>query len=874
MEFYKKSVSESLKEVASSSNGLTEEEAKAREKDLFHEEFFDEKHGIVSKFFAQFFDLMIIILLLASIISIAIGIAQKTSEEIIDGVAILAIVIMNAIFGVVQENKAEKSLAALKKLTEQEVFVYRDGSLKKISSSELVIGDVISLEAGTILPADCRLIEGYELKIDESSLTGESEATLKSTDFVSEKSLSISEQKNMVFKGTNVTYGRGKAVVVALGINTEFGKIAKGIKESAKELTPLQKSIKGVAKVLTFLVLIIAFITFVIEICISPANIMEAFLTAVAIAVAAIPESMPAVITIIMSMGIARLAKQKAVVKRMHAVETLGCCDVICSDKTGTITENKMTVTATYFDGELKKENFKKSAGFETFCRFMLLCNDSSFSKGSFVGDPTEVALSNFCLKEGYRKSEIDKTYPRIKEKPFDSTRKLMSVSYNENGQEVMVTKGAVDFLLEKCSHVWLKGQMYPMTDKLKSEIVKANKAMSKKALRVLAFAFKTNVGGTLDEQNLVFAGLVGMIDPPRKEIAHAVKKCKRAGMRAVMITGDHKDTAFAIAKEIGLTENESAVLCGSELDKLSDDELDKIISSISVFARVSPENKVRIVEALKKQGHIVAMTGDGVNDAPSLKRANIGIGMGKSGTDVAKEVADIIITDDNFATIVVAVEEGRKIYQNIQKTVKFLFSANMAELLSLFFVTIFFPQYVFLLPVQILFVNLITDSLPAVALGVELPEKDLMSHPPRDAKKGLFSDGVGISIVVLGTVQTLLVVLSYIIGLYVFGEYTATTMAFYTLNMIQMFYLASMRTNAPFYKSKPHKNKFFLLAVGFCFALIALFAFTPLRSIFGLEKLSFSAWLIILGLCILMLLISELYKFCEKKILAKKLKK
>ena len=344
--------------------------------------------------------------------------------------------------------------------------------------------------------------------------------------------------------------------------------------------------------------------------------------------------------------------------------------------------------------------------------------------------------------------------------------------------------------------------------------------------------------------------------------------------MRAVMITGDHKDTAFAIAKEIGLTDNESAVLCGSELDKLSDDELDKIISSISVFARVSPENKVRIVEALKKQGHIVAMTGDGVNDAPSLKRANIGIGMGKSGTDVAKEVADIIITDDNFATIVVAVEEGRKIYQNIQKTVKFLFSANMAELLSLFFVTIFFPQYVFLLPVQILFVNLITDSLPAVALGVELPEKDLMSHPPRDAKKGLFSDGVGVSIVVLGMVQTLLVVLSYIIGLYVFGEYTATTMAFYTLNMIQMFYLASMRTNAPFYKSKPHKNKFFLLAVGFCFALIALFAFTPLRSIFGLEKLSLSAWIIILGLCILMLLISELYKFCEKKILAKKLKK
>lgn len=874
MEFYKKSVAESLKEVSSTCNGLSEEQAKSREKDLFHEEFFDEKHGIVSKFIAQFFDLMIIILLLASIISIVIGIVQKTSEEIIDGVAILAIVIMNAVFGVIQENKAEKSLDALKKLTEQEVYVYRDGALKKISSSQLVKGDVISLEAGTILPADCRLIESVELKVDESSLTGESVGTVKDAFFISQETLPISEQKNMVFKGTNVTYGRGKAVVVALGINTEFGKIAKGIKDNSKEATPLQKSIKGVAKVLTFVVLFVAFITFIIEICISPANIMEAFLTAVAIAVAAIPESMPAVITIIMSMGIARLAKQRAVVKRMHAVETLGCCDVICSDKTGTITQNKMTVISTYFDGELKKGGWKRNANFDQFCKFMLLCNDTSFSKGVYMGDPTEVALSNFCLSFGYNKTQIDRVYPRKKEKPFDSTRKLMSVVYKENEQEIMVTKGAVDFLLEHCSAVWLQGKIYQMTDKLKSEILKANLAMSKKALRVIGFAFKMEEADKLNEDNLIFAGLVGMIDPPRKEIFHAVKKCKKAGMRAVMITGDHKETAFAIAKEVGLAQSESEVLCGTDLDKLSNEQLNKIISSISVFARVSPENKVRIVEALKKQGHIVAMTGDGVNDAPSLKKANIGIGMGKSGTDVAKEVSDIIITDDNFATIVVAVEEGRKIYQNIQKTVKFLFSANMAELLSLFVVTIFFPQYVFLLPVQILFVNLITDSLPAVALGVELPEQDLMAEPPRNAKKGLFSGGVGVSIVVLGAVQTLLVVLSYIIGLYVFGEHTATTMAFYTLNMVQMFYLASMRTNTPFYKSKPYKNKFFLLAVGFCFALVILFACTPLGALFGLETLSLKAWVIILLLCVCMLVISEIYKFCEKKILAKKAKK
>ena len=874
MDFYKKSVEQCLKETSSCANGLSQEEAKRREKDVLHDEFFDEKRGIVSKFFAQFFDLMIIILLLASLVSIVIGLVQKTSEEIIDGVAILAIVVMNAIFGVVQEHKAEKSLQALKKLTEQEAFVYRDGALKKISSSQLVIGDIISLEAGSILPADCRLIESFEVKIDESSLTGESQSVEKDARFVASHSLPIAEQKNMVFKGTNVTYGRGKACVVALGIDTEFGKIAKGVKENSKELTPLQKSIKDVAKILTFLVLAIAFVTFVIEICISPANIMEAFLTAVAIAVAAIPESMPAVITIIMSMGIARLAKQKAIVKRMHAVETLGCCDVICSDKTGTITQNKMEVTALYYDGELHFQKYKPGKSFEEFCQQMMLCNNTTFSKGQFLGDPTEVALSNFCRKQGLKKEEFEKIFVRTKEKPFDSNRKLMSVSFKSGQQEFMVTKGAVDFLIEKCSSALVGGKIYPLSDKTKRQIFKANEQMSKKALRVLGFAVKETNGGALEEEDLTFVGLVGMIDPPRKEIAQAVKKCKRAGMRAVMITGDHKNTALAIAKEIGLASNEDQVLCGAELDQMSDEELGQKIEGVAVFARVSPQNKVRIVQALKEKGHIVAMTGDGVNDGPSLKKANIGIGMGKSGTDVAKEVSDIIIADDNFATIIVAVEEGRKIYQNIQKTVKFLFSANMAELLSLFIVTIIFPQYTFLLPVQILFVNLITDSLPAVALGVENPEKDLMAQKPRNSKKGLFADGNGISIVILGLIQTLLVVISYVIGLYVYGQYTATTMAFYTLNMIQMFYLASMRTNQPFYRSKPFKNKFFILAVSFCFALVALFALTPLHTLFGLETLSLQAWIVIFALCFAMLAISELYKFCEKKTLEKKQRK
>lgn len=869
-EFYKKSIEQSLKETETSFSGLTSKQVEEREKDILKEDFYDEKNGIVNKFFAQFFDLMIIILLLASIISIAIGIMQNTKEEIIDGAVILAIVIMNAIFGVAQEYKAEKSLNALKKLTEQEVFVFRDGTLKKISSNELVIGDIISLEAGIILPADCRIIEGFDLKVDESSLTGESLPVYKDCNFVANKDMPISDMKNMVFKGTSITCGKGKAVVVALGLSTEFGKIAKGVKENSKELTPLQKSIKDVAKVLTFLVLVVAFVTFVIEICISPANIMEAFLTAVAIAVAAIPESMPAVITIIMSMGIARLAKQKAVVKRMHAVETLGCCDVICSDKTGTITQNKMTVTTLYIDGSIQQKNFSKNSTFQKMLNFMLMCNDTNYSKGVYVGDPTEVALSNFCLNEKLYKRDVDSLYPRTRELAFDSGRKLMSVSCKNQSNETMVTKGAVDYLIKKCKYIFLNGQIIELNNKFIQQIEQANKQMSKNALRVIGFAYKELENAKFEENDLIFIGLVGMIDPPRKEIAHAVKKCKKAGMRAIMITGDHKDTALAIAKEIGLAEDEKQVLCGIELDILTDEQLDKKIETINVFARVSPQNKVRIVEALKKKGHIVAMTGDGVNDAPSLKKASIGIGMGKTGTDVAKEVADIIVTDDNFATIVLAVEEGRKIYQNIQKTVKFLFSANMAELLSLFIVTIFFPQYVFLLPVQILFVNLITDSLPAVALGVELPERDLMSRPPRDAKKGLFSDGNGIAIVVLGLVQTLLVVLSYILGLYIWGQYTATTMAFYTLNMIQMFYLASMRTIAPFYKSKPFKNKFFIVAVMFCFVLIGLFAFTPLREIFGLQKLSVGAWSIILGLCFAMLLISEIYKFIEKKVLNK----
>lgn len=870
--FHCKTINQTLIELNSNKNGLNVEEVQARFSTSPAENNFIKKQSILIKFFQQFFDLMIIILLLASAVSIIIGIIEKTAGEIIDGCIILFIVLMNAIFGVVQEYKAEKSLEALNKLTEPETYVIRDGVKKKINTNELVIGDIISLEAGSILPADVRLIETHSLKIDEASLTGESHAIEKECDKIYKENIPLGERKNMAYKGTIVTCGRGIGVVVSLGDDTELGKIAKVIKDNQKELTPLQKSIKDVGKILTYLVIAVAIVTFIIEICISPLNIMDAFLTSVAISVAAIPESMPAVITIIMSLGVARLAKQKAIVKRMHSVETLGCCDIICSDKTGTITQNKMTVTAVYCNEIFQEKRIALDGNISMLIKGAILCNDSVVQDGRIIGDPTEIALTEFGTRFNFNKDEFNKTFVRLDEIPFDSNRKLMSVLVKEENDKVMYVKGATDRILDKCQYIYKNGQKVVLNQVEKEKISKMNDKMATKALRVIAVAFKC-IQNEKDfkEENLVFVGMLGMIDPPRKEIKDAVKKCKRAGMKPIMITGDYSQTAFAIAKEIGLAKDIGEVMTGSQIAMLNDKELDNVIESYSVFARVSPEDKVRIVEALKKRGHIVAMTGDGVNDAPSLKKASIGIGMGQSGTDVAKEVSDLIITDDNFATIVVAVEEGRKIYQNIQKTVKFLFSANLAELLSLFIVTIFYPAYVFLFPVQILFVNLITDSLPAIALGVEKPEQDLMDMPPRDSKKGLFSNGIGVSIIVLGLFQTLFVVLAYVIGINYFNEQIAITMGFYTLNIIQMFYLASMRTNANIFKSRPLQNKFFLLAVAFCFVLVFLFAFTPVRQLLKLEVLNGVQWTIIFAFSLLMLIVSEIYKIIEKRIIKKK---
>ncbi len=864
-DFYCHSIDEVVKELRTSPKGLSDAEAKLRERSKPSPPI--KKQGLVSRFFEQFFDFMIVILLIASGVSIIIGIVERHAEEIVDGCIILAIVIMNAVFGVVQEYKAEKSLEALAKLTQSECLVLRDGCMMKIPTSNLVLGDIVVLEAGSILPADVRLIESHKLKIDESSLTGESEMVEKDCNMVCTKNCPIGERRNMAFAGTNVGFGRGLGVVVAMGDDSEFGKIAKVISEKQKELTPLQKSIKDIGKVLTYLVLIIAVVTFVLEICITPNSVMDAFLTAVAIAVAAIPESMPAVITIIMSMGVARLAKQKAIVRKMHSVETLGCCDVICSDKTGTITQNKMVVEGVYCGGKLHFDKISTSDQVNNLAKLALLCNDAKF-EGEWVGDPTEIALAEFGQRLNFDKVQIERQYPRIDEIPFDSARKLMSVLCEIEGRQVMICKGAPEKVLDACGNIWTDDGVVSISSVAREDILRANNKMCERALRTLGFAIKfINQRGEFTEENMAFVGLVGMKDPPRKEIKKAIEKCRRAGMKPVMITGDYSTTALAIAREIGLAKCENEVVTGAMLAQMNDAQLESAVENFSVFARVSPQDKVRIVQAFKKRGRVVAMTGDGVNDAPSLKKANIGIGMGKTGTDVAKEVADIIVSDDNFATIIVATEEGRKIYQNIQKTVKFLFSANLAELLSLFVVTLLYPQFVFLFPVQILFVNLITDSLPAIALGVEQPEANLMDIPPRDSRKGLFADGIGVSIVVLGLVQTFLVVIAYVIGINCFSETVAVTMAFYTLNIIQFFYLASMRTNSPIYKSKPHKNKVFLLSIAFCFGLVALFAFTPLRNLLKLAVLSPLQWGIIFALSVAMLLISEIYKFCEKMV-------
>lgn len=865
--FYKCSISESLNLLSSKKSGLSKNEAETRLPQAKEFALQNEKHSsFLSKFLAQIKDLMILILLVSGVVSIVIGIIEKASSEIVDGSIILGIVVMNALFGVFQECKSEKAVDSLKKISQPQTLVLRDGQILKIKTDEIVLGDVVCLQAGSIVPADLRLIESSNLAINESTLTGESKASKKYADSLYEKDVALADRKNIAYGGSAVESGHAKGVVFAIGKESEIGKIAQSLKETKKELTPLQKNIQSVGKILTYIILLMAAVAFVLETISNPNQILRSFLTAVAISVAAIPESMPAVITIIMSLGISKLSKQKTIVKHMPAVETLGSCDVICSDKTGTITQNCMKVEKffTFFE--------KNGKNFDIFLKTMILCNDCFVGEKDFVGGATEIALVKFAQSQGLSKTELDKIYPRVDEIGFSSERKMMSTLNDVDGTKVCFVKGALDRVLSKCEFYLDDVTIRPLDDQVKQKIMRENKLMCDDALRVISFAFKTNNSQKIDESGLIFLGLCGLQDPPRPEIFKAVEDCKKAHMRPIMITGDFKDTAFAIAKKVGIATRVDQVISGQELDGFSDEEFLKIVETKCVFARVSPTHKVKIVEALKKCGHIVAMTGDGVNDAPSLKKADIGIGMGKSGTDVVKDVADILITDDNFATIIIAVKEGRKIYSNIQKTIKYLFSANMAEILALFFISIIFPGKTFLLPVQILFVNLITDSLPAIALGVEPVEESVMYEKPRSKNQTLFSNGQGVSILILGAIQTILTLSAYCYGLFVHNEQIAITMAFYTLNFIQLFYMFTARTKGSCFKTNPFKNKFFNAALFVGFGLLALMIFTDLGSLLKLQPLSLGCWLVVISLSISIIFIGEIYKLIEYKTRKQKL--
>lgn len=873
--YHNKTLQEILKITKTNQSGLTDKEAELRLKangqnSLNHEK----KQNYFFKFLSQFKDIMVIILLCAAVVSLAFSFIQKSTTELIDAIIIFIIVLINATLGFSQELKADKALESLKKMSQPFSIVIRDGKKKKIKTSEIVVGDIIVLEAGDVVPADIYLIESNSLKCDESALTGESMAVEKTANVILPEKTNLGDRKNMCFSSSIVTYGRGLGIVVATGKNAEIGRIASLLDKEKIETTPLQNGLNKLGEIITFIVLGIAIIIFIVDVIFSNLGYIDSFLTAVAIAVAAIPESLPAVVTIILSLGVMRLAKKNAIVKKLHAVETLGCCEVICSDKTGTITQNKMSVekvcVGLNFYHNLKEFNASQN---HELINCMLLCNDASLENDTYLGDPTETALIRFCEKFNISKNKLNTNYKRIKELPFDSNRKLMSTINNVEGSFIQYTKGAVDELLSRCTHILDNNVIRPLTPSDITKINSQNKIMCSEALRVLAYAKKDlgdllNSSPKIEEQDLVFIGLSGMIDPPRKEVYEALKKCKSAKMKVVMITGDHKDTATAIAKRLDMIKSEKEVVNGSFLDKFSDKELEREINKYTVFTRVSPEHKVRIIKALKANGKIVAMTGDGVNDAPSIKCADIGIGMGLSGTEVTKEVSNMILADDNFATIVVAVEEGRKIFGNIQKTIGFLLSCNIAEVLAIFTLTLLFPNFLFLSAVQILFINLITDTLPSIALGLDEAEHDIMTRPPRNPKENIVSGKVGFNILYQGLSQAIIVILVFVVGVFCFNSPTkASTMAFLTLNFIQLFHMYNVHSSKSIFKDSAFKNKFinisFLCEIG----LFILIAFVPfLSNILGMTPLTALEWFIVFLASFLIVPICEVVKFFEQK--------
>ncbi|MBO5278104.1 MAG: calcium-translocating P-type ATPase, PMCA-type [Lachnospiraceae bacterium] len=876
MRDYLKSSEEVLQEQQSDWNGLTNDEAEKRLESYGRNRLREgKKVTLLQRFLEQLADPMTIILIAAAVIS---GVtAVYAGESFADVIIIMVVVIINAVLGVLQENKAEKAIAALQEIAAATSKVIRGGHQITIKSEELVPGDIVILEAGDSVPADGRILEAASMKIEEAALTGESVPVTKTAEMLESKDgrdVPLGDRKNMVYMGSTVVYGRGRAIITGTGMNTEMGKIADALSNAKDGETPLQMKLNQLSKVLSFLVLGICAVIFALNIFraypnVTGAGILDTFMVAVSLAVAAIPEGLAAVVTIVLSIGVTNMSKRNAVIRKLTAVETLGCAQVICSDKTGTLTQNKMTVVEYVGEDEV------------LLGKAMALCSDAELDENNeAIGEPTECALVNYAYTLSMPKSELKSAYPRIGEAPFDSMRKMMTtVHQSERDGIIQFTKGAPDEILKRCTHMWRDGKAVPMTEELRKNILAENKKMADRALRVLCAAMRPwdkapeSFEDKYLEQELIYIGLTGMIDPVRPEVKAAIAECREAGIRPVMITGDHRDTAAAIAMELGIISDPKQAVTGAQLDEMSDEELEKNIENYAVYARVQPEHKVRIVNAWQKRGKITAMTGDGVNDAPSIKNADIGVGMGITGTDVTKNVADMVLADDNFATIVAAVGEGRRIYDNIRKSIQFLLASNLSEVLSIFFATLL--GFTILKPVHLLWINLITDCFPALALGMEEGEADIMKRAPRDSKEGIFAGGMAFHVVFQGLAVTLITMAAYFTGHYmesgrweIVESADGMTMAFLTLSMTEILHSFNMRSMRHSIFSMKGQNKFLWGAMLLSWVCTTAVIYVPfLSNAFGFESISLTEYAVSIMLAFLIIPLVEMVKLAQRRL-------
>ena len=887
---YTQSASDVLKALDTTAEGLSTAQAKERLQKYGPNKLKEaEKATWLQRFMQQLKDPMLIILMIAALVSVATtvitytqnGILHELTEGLVEVGIIIIVVLLNAILGVIQESKAEAAIEALQTMTAATCKVLRDGKMVVLHSDELVPGDVVILEAGDAVPADGRIIENASLKIEEAALTGESVPVNKLIDALNlsagQEDVPLGDRKNMCYMGSTVVYGRGKAVITETGMDTEMGKIAGALAQTQEEETPLQKKLDKLGKTLSYIVLGICVFIFAFNLLkagsFELSTILSVFMVAVSLAVAAIPEGLATVVTVVLSIGVTKMSKRNAVIRRLTAVETLGCTQVICSDKTGTLTQNKMTVVESFGDETL-------------VATAMALCSDANLNEEKQAeGEPTECALVNFACKLGYKKQDLEKATPRVDEAPFDSGRKMMSTVHDLGGSFVQYTKGGPDVVLARCTAYLENGEVKPMTEEKKAQIMAANKAMADKALRVLAVAQRSWSEKPADntpeflEQELVFLGLTGMIDPVRPEVKLAIEECRGAGIRPVMITGDHKDTAVAIARELGIIEDASEAITGAELDAISDEDLCEAVKKYGVYARVQPEHKTRIVNAWKLNGYITAMTGDGVNDAPSIKSADIGVGMGITGTDVTKNVADMVLADDNFATIVSAVGEGRRIYDNIRKAIQFLLASNMSEVLGVFGASLL--GFILLNPVHLLFINLVTDCFPALALGLEEAEPDTMRRKPRNSKDGIFSGGLGFDVIYQGILVTAITIVAYLIGaakefgadwwdlLRAAGESgRGMTMAFLAMSMCEIFHSFNMRSQRKsVFSLKTHNKVLWLAMLGSLLLTTAVIEIPFIANAFGFTQIGWGEYGIAMGLAILVIPVVEFVKLIQRAI-------